>query len=994
MQSRLFLLLLSLFVQPIASGAAEPQVTTGQLPLSGSPAGKDPGTWQATANLKHVSASKGNGITVINGGSFMGRLAVPDAAQVITAEAVLRPTAGGWVAVGIGSPSLGTPPWGHGVYVIVNAGGTYTLAGNDDPADWESKKMVQLKNGVLPDFLPFQPVKLKIEYNRTAKTVTVWAGWSKLVDALNLAEKGFVVEPAFAGFSGYGQAAGNVIVDDFSLSVTSAEATVARSVASFLRPATVPAWWHVGDLVRFEVIDGRLPAALVSLKVVVTDVSGREITRNQITRTDISTHGWIWTPPDPGFYEVTFTQVDAQGREAVLDDSFSLRAPNGATRSFEHTKQGFAVLPPASPAEGIVGQFGFTYTLNQQNIPLAKLVGFDLANIHPIPWGASFTNLKMAIEPTKGEYHWEILDPHVDALTAAGIEIAGQFCYTPLWASPHPEKTNVNICVVEATAYAPKDIDDYSHFVEATVTRYKDRIRLWELWNEPAVPGGSVFWSDTPENFVRLIEAGYKTVKRIQPDAEVWLGGLGGRAAYYSFYNRILALGASPFFDTLSVHGRIGNVDEFRRLEALHSVAPKPAVVSEWHAILQGNSQSSLPLDEDALSFRMIRELLLQLKAGVQRTILFEMSNLVEKEALVFASDNKWFVHSSGLFRSRPQPEPRHAAVVMANFLDASGKKAVFQKEFSPSPGVFALSLDTGRGRLVILWSESRAFSASEIAAFATPASLLCDWEGKPTSPHGGTLLPANRFYYLSAPALDAIAAAPGTNLVVSPEVITKTSGNTSRATYQDGPLFDTTGSPLAVPADLWIAKDWSHTRQDKTTPASALAARAAIGAHETGLDIVVEVNDPKHFQNEPPPTAWQGDSLQIAIDSEGAGLVGGHTELLAALSPQGPVLWKLTAADTRGDIPAQWSPAKGPVKNATVRISRDGSVTRYQIRLAWAELYPLAYDNSKPLHLSLVVNNNDGVGRTEYLEWGGGIASDKDPSAYGLLKPATHRTR
>lgn len=973
----------SVFAQDTVRIQADLKSAPRTFSLNVAPTGSGPVKWQATSNLEIRASDKSGGITVIDAGPFMGRLPVASTGQLITAEATLKPSAEGWMALGIGAPSLGSPAWGSGIYVIVTSTGQYTLAGNPDPADWTSKKTVRLKNGTIPDFESSRVAKLKLEYNVATNEVSLSSGKTQLVERLSLQGKGFAVDPSFAGFSGYGQIPGERVVEAFAVESSNSAPAPPAAATHAMQPAVTPAWWEFGQPVQFNLVGGRLAQSSVALLAKVTDVSGREVARDRIPRAQAESAGWSWSPPSPGFYEVAFSQVDATGYAADLGTAYSLRAPNGNTRTFLHTRQGFAVVPPRHVINGPVGQFGFTYTLNQKNIPLAKLVGFDLANIHPIPWGANFTNLNMAIEPVKGTYRWEILDPHVDALANAGITIAGQFCYTPLWASPHPEKKNINICVVEGTAYAPKDIDDYSRFVEAAVTRYKDRIRLWELWNEPAVPGGSVFWSDTPENFVRMMRAGYSTIKRVQPDSEVWFGGIGGRAAYYAFYNRILSLGGEPFFDVLSLHGNAVLAD-FRRIEKKYDVAPKPAVMSEWHAILQGNSQSSPILEENALSFRMMRNLLLQIKEGVTRSMFFEMTNLVDKEALLFAGDNKWFVHSSGLFRNRPQSEPRHAAVVMANFLNVSGKKAVFVKEVDVSENIIAVQLSTGRGPLLAFWSETADIPPGAMASFATPGSELVDWEGKTISTT--TTLSAGLIYYLSSPNTEQLSGTALTNRLVPPQSQTRKVQQTVKGFYNVGLLFDSVETSPTVPDSGWINTDWTLTTMDNTIPDRPVSARAAVGVHEAGLDLLIEVKDSVHSQKEPQPSFWNGDSVQLAIDCEGIGLVGGHTELIAALGQQGPVLWKLAAADTRGDIPGQWSPANGPVKNAGIRITREGSVTRYQCRIAWAELYPLAYDNSKPIRLSLVVNNNDGSGRKEYLEWGGGIAAEKDPSAYGEL--------
>lgn len=179
--------------------------------------GSGPVNWQATANLEIRPSAKGGGIGVIDGGPFMGRVPVASTAQLVIAEATLAPSTTGWIALGIGAPSLGSPAWGSGIYVIVTSTGQYTLAGNPDPDDWTSQKTIRLKSGFIPDFNSSGVAKLKLEYNVSTHEVSLSSGKTKLVERLDLSGKGFEVTPSFAGFSGYGQIPGESVVEAFAV---------------------------------------------------------------------------------------------------------------------------------------------------------------------------------------------------------------------------------------------------------------------------------------------------------------------------------------------------------------------------------------------------------------------------------------------------------------------------------------------------------------------------------------------------------------------------------------------------------------------------------------------------------------------------------------------------------------------------------------------------------------------------------------------------------
>lgn len=759
----------------------------------------------------------------------------------------------------------------------------------------------------------------------------------------------------------------------------------------YLQADTLGAWWKLGQTVTYRSGGGPMPEDLVSVVGAITNANDDAVAQVIVKREDMEAKGWTWSPKEPGFYEVEFSYRNAAGEKKELPRYFEVKAP-GATEKkiFKRERQGFAVLPVGStPPAKAVGQFGLANDHpTPEDMQLAKFVGFDLVRL-TVPWGAMFTNLKAAIEPVKGEYHWEHLDKCVDLYTQAGFVINAQFLYTPVWASPFPEKVDkINICVREANAYAPKDLNDFTNFVALTVNRYKDRIRLWEIWNEPSIPGGSVFWSDTTENFVAMLKAGSVTVKKNQPEAQVWIGGLGPRAPYHAFYNKVLQQGGGDYFDVLSLHGSYNvPAEKFRAIEKSNGVAPKPAIQGEWHAILQGNNQGSPVLSEQALSMKMMKDLLFQLKHGVGRIIMFELKNLVEKEVLGYASQNKWFVHSSGLFRRQPYVEPRQPAVVLANFLDTVNHKATFTKELKLADNIIALALQTNNGPVVAFWGEKAAPSASLVKPLATPASVLKDWEGKPIAMDGKTRLVENRVYYLTAANADVIAKTPEQDLLLSPRAQSRSAANVPKGTYARGPLFTSVEAPATVPESGWLKNDWALTKLNATAHDESFSVRAAVGASDVGLDLVVEVKDKTHVQKEPQPAWWNGDSLQLAIDCEGSGFFGGNTEFVSALTENGPQIWKLVAADPRGDIPQKWTAANGLAKFVEQKITHEGDTTRYQIRIPWSELYPLANDPTKPLRISFAVNNNNGSGRAEYLDWGGGITKDKDPALYGILQ-------
>lgn len=82
-----------------------------------------------------------------------------------------------------------------------------------------------------------------------------------------------------------------------------------------------------------------------------------------------------------------------------------------------------------------------------------------------------------------GAYNWATIDSVVDALLAAGIEPFAIIQGSPTWANGGATVQTVPGVGADATFTAW--VAAYQTFVAAAVNRYKDKIRWWELWNEP-----------------------------------------------------------------------------------------------------------------------------------------------------------------------------------------------------------------------------------------------------------------------------------------------------------------------------------------------------------------------------------------------------------------------------------------------------------------------------------------------------------------------------
>ena len=148
-----------------------------------------------------------------------------------------------------------------------------------------------------------------------------------------------------------------------------------------------------------------------------------------------------------------------------------------------------------------------------------------------------------AIEAEKDQYDWLFWDDYVKmAVDEYGITLIPYICYTPLWNSRGDTLWFWND--------QPLDFDEFGEFMFDLVTRYKDYIKTWELWNEPDL---DIYWdTGDVEAFAKFIKIGSEAVKKADPEAKVVLGGM----AYHAHFLEELFKdhGLSPYIDIVNIH--------------------------------------------------------------------------------------------------------------------------------------------------------------------------------------------------------------------------------------------------------------------------------------------------------------------------------------------------------------------------------------------------------------------------------------------------------
>ncbi|MEM7032362.1 MAG: hypothetical protein AAF629_22615 [Chloroflexota bacterium] len=163
-------------------------------------------------------------------------------------------------------------------------------------------------------------------------------------------------------------------------------------------------------------------------------------------------------------------------------------------------------------------------------------------------------------EPYKSA--WIKYDHIVDMAEKYDVQIMARLSNPPAWTRAQGN---------EIGTYAPPDnVTDYGDFVELVAWRYRNRIKVYQIWNEPNIYPE---WGLNPINaaeYVALLKEAYLRIKAVDPEAIVVMGALAatieldrertegvspGGLSDALFLQQIYDAGGGAYFDVLAMQG-------------------------------------------------------------------------------------------------------------------------------------------------------------------------------------------------------------------------------------------------------------------------------------------------------------------------------------------------------------------------------------------------------------------------------------------------------
>jgi len=150
----------------------------------------------------------------------------------------------------------------------------------------------------------------------------------------------------------------------------------------------------------------------------------------------------------------------------------------------------------------LISQAGFAWI--RQEFPWEDIEKYGKGDFWDHRWGCST---------------WEKYDRIVDLAEKYDLEIIARLDNPPAWSRAVGNAPGWSLA-------PPDDPEDFGDFVYAVVSRYRGRIRYYQIWNEP-----NIFpeWGDQPADpkaYVELLKIAYRRAKEADPDCVVIAAGL------------------------------------------------------------------------------------------------------------------------------------------------------------------------------------------------------------------------------------------------------------------------------------------------------------------------------------------------------------------------------------------------------------------------------------------------------------------------------------
>lgn len=281
------------------------------------------------------------------------------------------------------------------------------------------------------------------------------------------------------------------------------------------------------------------------------------------------------------------------------------------------------------------------------------------------------------IETAQGQYDFNSsahrLDDAVYGMVERNIQpiiqiYGGNHLYMPVAMDPNNRQTANAATLLDNSQVRQA----WHNYLETMVLRYKDQVKVWEIWNEPNYAG---FWAGTTatvSQYGRMVQDVAGIIKGIDPSATILAGSTANVPLTY--FQGLLASAGANSFDFCSVHP-YGAVPEdagagIRALQTLLASNGKSSVLWQTECGFPSSGDTAGwgyggPWDETKHAKWVLRRFLSDAAMGMKNSTYFTLDDYPSK--LDGGPDaGQMGINYKGLYRSGSW-EPKSAADAYCN---------------------------------------------------------------------------------------------------------------------------------------------------------------------------------------------------------------------------------------------------------------------------------------------------------------------------------------
>ena len=243
------------------------------------------------------------------------------------------------------------------------------------------------------------------------------------------------------------------------------------------------------------------------------------------------------------------------------------------------------------------------------------------------------------LQPARGQWQWSRMDALMDMARQHSATVVYTLGSTPRWASARPDEP---CSYGTGCAAPPADMANFETYVRAVVQRYKGRIQVYELWNEPKFfdpqsgnprPGGG-FYSGTVDEMVQMGRIARRVIQAEDPSARLATPGFDGGPRWLDAY---LSAGGSELVDLVTYHFYARDSEDFiRQLADVKAVLRRQGLerLPLWNSesgveaddTPGAGAQRSKP-DRRGAAAQLVQSIILAAAGGVRKFFLYAWDN-------------------------------------------------------------------------------------------------------------------------------------------------------------------------------------------------------------------------------------------------------------------------------------------------------------------------------------------------------------------------------